>query len=201
VFGTQSLLRIAHERGRIDDASLRRAVHALIGEYVVDIPYDHAAFLQVAAEQDWEPRSVAFALSRGATWSNARGAFELFSTAFRNAPESTRVTWAYAALTGLRDSIAPEEQAERLSAFTVLTLGAQWARPDHAAAFVTGLTSLMPDEVDQIVQEALKRLWRVLHKTYQTDRAVTVFMYIVSGLDERYRQYATQLILQEPPER
>lgn len=198
VFGTQSLLQIARERGRIDTEALDKAALQLIREYVVDMPYDHEALLQIGAEQHWEPRSVATVLSRSSTWTDAKAPLELFRTAFHKAPESTLTVWAHAALTGLRDITLPERRAERLTAFTVLTISHERTRPDQAVAFVAALTSLMPDEVGTITRAALDRIWSLLTKTYTMDRAVTVFLYIVSRLDDVHRQHATQLILKVP---
>jgi hypothetical protein len=55
-FGTQSLLSVTHERGRIDGAQHAAIVRALLAEYVVDLPFDLDALLSVAANESWEPR-------------------------------------------------------------------------------------------------------------------------------------------------
>ena len=69
-------------------------------------------------------------------------------------------------------------------------------RPAHDSAFIAALNTLIPDEADTIVQAALKELWTRLKEAYPSDRAVTVFLHIISQLDDAHRQYGTQLILE-----
>jgi tetratricopeptide (TPR) repeat protein len=195
-FSTQALLTIAHERQRIDDTTLNQTTRALIREYAVDLPYDHSALLEVGAEQNWEPRSVAVILSRAITWSNGPRALQLFRTAFRNSPDTGRKTWAYAALIGIRDATVPDDRAEKLTAFTAITLGDAWTRPEHASAVVAAIQALLPEETDALVHAALKRVWTGLKETYPTEHSVIVFLHIISRLDDDYRQYGAKLILE-----
>jgi hypothetical protein len=195
-FSTQALLTIAHERQRIDDATLNQTTRALIREYAVDLPYDHNALLEIGAEQNWEPRSVAVILSRAATWSNGPRVLQLFRTAFRNAPDAGRKTWAYAALTGIRDATIPDDRVEKLTAFTAMTLGDAWTRPEHASAVVAAIQALLPEETDALVQGALKQVWTGLKETYPTEHSMIVFLHIISRLDDDYRQYGAKLILE-----
>lgn len=195
-FSTQALLTIAHERQRVDDTTLNQVTRALIREYVVDLPCDHDALLEVGAEQYWEPRSVAMILSRATTWSNGPRALQLFQIAFRNSPETGLTAWAYAALTGIRDATAPDDRVRKLTAFTVITLSDMWTRPEHASAVVAAIQELLPEETDIIVHTALKRVWTRLNETYPTEYSVIVFLHIISRLSDDYRQYGTRLILE-----
>lgn len=58
------------------------------------------------------------------------------------------------------------------------------------------LQALLPEETDSIVRAALKRVWTRLNETYPTEYSVIVFLHIISRLDDDYRQYSTQLILE-----
>jgi hypothetical protein len=51
-------------------------------------------------------------------------------------------------------------------------------------------------ETDAIVHGALKRVWTRLNETYRTEHSVIVFLHIISRLDDNYRQYGAQLILE-----
>jgi hypothetical protein len=195
-FSTQAVLMIGRERQRIDDIAFDRITRELIREHVVDFHYDHATLLEVAAEQGWEARSVAIILRRPATWTSVSRALQLFRTAFRNSPDHQLKSWAYSALSGMRDITHPDERVDTLTIFTAHTLSDTWTRPEQAAAFVAAVRALISDDADLIVRAALKQVWTKLGEIYATEPAVTVFLHIISLLDDPYRQYGTQLILE-----
>ncbi|OLB80075.1 MAG: hypothetical protein AUI14_08090 [Actinobacteria bacterium 13_2_20CM_2_71_6] len=194
-FGTQSLLSVARERGRIDDDQLAAITRALLSEYVVDLPFDQAALLSVAAYQDWQPRSVATVLSRSASWVAVEPAIAVFRAAFRNAPGDMFTGWAYAALHGLNQASLPQHRYNNLVELTAATLGDDWTRPDHSSAFITALNAIAPDEAESITHAALDRVWKRMKEAYSVEDAVTVFLHVISHLEESHRQYGVQLIL------
>lgn len=194
-FSTHSLLTLAGQRDRIDADTYARITRTLLQEYIVDLPYEHDAVLRVAADQDWQPRSIATVLGRPATWSDLRRALSLFRVAFRHSPEAGLIGWAYAALTGIRDATIPAGRRDRLTAFTTTVLGDGWSQPQQVGAFVAALTMVQPDDVGTIVHTALDRLWARLRNDHPTDQAAIVFLHVISCLDEDYRRYGTRLIL------
>lgn len=196
-FGTQSLLDLARERQRLDESQLDLITRTLIREYVVDLPFDQAALLSVAAEQSWEPRSVATVLSRPALWATVEPAFELFKTAFRKAPDEMMIGWAHAALSGLNRASIPRYRHNNLVGLITAALCDDWIRPDHSRALIIALKEITPDEADKITHAMLDRVWKQMKESYSTEGAVIVFLHIISHLDESYRQYAVRLILQD----
>lgn len=196
-FGTQSLLSLSHERRRLDESQLDLITRTLIREYVVDLPFDQGALLSVAAEQSWEPRSVATVLSRPASWSAVEPAFELFKTAFRKAADEMMVGWAHAALYGLNQASIPRYRHNNLVGLLAAVLCDDWVRPDHSRALIVALRKISPDEADGIIHATLDRVWKQMKKSYSTEVSVIVFLHIISRLDESNRQYAVRLILQD----
>lgn len=194
-FSTHALLTLAHQRARIDSDTQAQITRTLLQEYVVDLPYEHDAVLQVGAAQGWQPQSIALLLSRPATWGDPLRALGLFQVAFRHSPDTGLIGWAHAALTGIRDATVPEGREERVTAFTTIILADVWSRPQHVGAFVAALTMVLPDDADAIVHRALDRLWERLREDHPTDQAVIVFVHVISCLDEDHRRYGTRLIL------
>jgi tetratricopeptide (TPR) repeat protein len=194
-FGTQSLLSVARERGRIDDVPYAAIVRALLAEYVVDLPFDSEALLAVAADEDWEPRAVATVLSRPASWANVAPAVAVFREAFRSAPDNKLTGWAYAALHGLNKASLPDHRHNNLVELTAATLGDDWTRPEHSSAFITALAAVDPDDADTIARAAIERVWKRMRDAYAVENAVIVFLHVISRLDESHRQYGMQLIL------
>ncbi|NJP34791.1 tetratricopeptide repeat protein, partial [Micromonospora thermarum] len=178
-FGTWSLLSVARERQRIDDSQLDKATRMLIREYVVDLPFNQAALLSVAAEQNWEPRSVATVLSRPASWVNVEPAIELFREAFRKAPGEMRAGWAYATLQGLAKASLPEHRHNNLVGLAAATLGDDWTRPEQSSALIAGLEAADPEEACGITRAALDRVWKQVKERYPLPDAATVFLHII----------------------
>lgn len=194
-FGTWSLLSLAASTGRVTNEQLRDAKQRLIREYVVDLPPDSAALLSVAAEDNWEPRGVATALSRAATWVDIEAALQVFKSAFRQAAEESLPTWAYAALHGLNEASPPDRRIEVLAGLISAVLGGGWTLPAHASSMVKAVAALVPEHADEIVQKALATVWNYMAKAFGTHAATMVFLHVISKLDTEYRQYAVSLIL------
>ena len=194
-FSTYALLTAAFEQQRIDIATLRNTTRALIHERVVDLPFDHELLMEIAAEENWEPRSVATVLSRNATWTNGRRALDLFLAAFTNATDTYAQTWAHAALAGLCDTTDSGSLDDQLKALSVITLAAEASRPERAARFVAAIESITPERAENVVRGALANLWSKITATMPTKRAVTAFLQIISCLNDNHRQYGTHLIL------
>lgn len=166
----------------------------LIREHTVDLPYDHQLLAEIAAEENWEPRSVATVLSRNTTWTNGRQPLDLFLAAFRNTSDAHAQTWAHAAAFGLQDTAGTGNLDDRLKAVTVITLAAEAARPERAAIFITALEGAVPEHAEGVVHSAIDSLWPTIKSTLPTEEAVTAFLQILSRLNDNYRQYGTHLI-------
>lgn len=194
-FSTHALLDVALEQQRIDIAARRNTTRALIHEHIVDLPFDHGLMMEIAVEESWEPRSVATALSRNATWINGRHVLNLFLAAFTNTTDVFARTWADAALAGLCDTTDIESLGDRLKALSVITLAAVASRPERVARFVTAIESAAPERAENVVRGALADLWSRITDSMSTGHAVTAFLQIISCLNDNHRQYGTHLIL------
>ncbi len=161
----------------------------------MDLLFDQAALLSVAADQHWQPRSVATVLSRPASWVAVEPAIAVFRAAFRKAPREMLAGWAYAALHGLSQASTPDHRYNNLVELTAATLGEDWTGPGHPAAFVTALTAITPNDADSIIHAALDRVWKRMKEAYATEDAITVFLHIISDLEEAHRQYAVRVVL------
>ena len=195
-FGTQSMLEIARERGRVDAVAMGRAIKEFARERVVDFPYEESVLLEVATEQVWQARSVAVILRRPYTWNDVERAIRLFKTTFRNSPDDNLVAWSCAALTGLQMSVHPERRSEMITAFAALILGDVWTRPEQARAFVDAIAIVESDHLDDVVQGALKQVWSKFCEVYENEVAVLVFLHVIRHLSDPHRQYAARLILE-----
>ncbi|MEU3650048.1 hypothetical protein AB0E59_42250 [Lentzea sp. NPDC034063] len=196
-FSTYELLVIAQERNRIDATTSREARRELIREYTVDLPFDHELLRSVAAEQNWEPRSVATVLSRGAAWRQHRQALALYLEGLGRAPDANAATtWSYAAFSGVRDLFGSDDIEERLKMFLLVTLASMDGNQDRLPAVVRALEAAEPEIADTVVRAALKDLWLQISSRVQIEQAVTSFLGIVSRFEDRYRLYCAQLILE-----
>ncbi|WP_143531918.1 hypothetical protein [Saccharothrix sp. ALI-22-I] len=195
-FSTHALLTIAYERQRIDAETFDQTICELIREHVVDLPADYAMLEAVAAEQDWHAGSVAIILGRGPTWVDRRQALELFLTAYRNAPDDHLKSWAFWAISGLRDATAQDHHEEVLANLAVLTFLSGQGRASRAAASTAALDLVMPELGQAVIHRALKELWNLVKDMPSVDRAVILYFQIIGGLDDVHRQYGAQVILE-----
>jgi hypothetical protein len=200
-FGTQSVLTLAREQRLLNDSQMDQIYRTLVREYVVDLPFDPVSLLAVAAEQNWEPRSVATILSRATSWVNAEPAVTVFRTAFHHSPTPMLTSWAHAALHGLQAASTPPHGNKNLSGLIANILTDRTTQPDQAGSIITALKILATPEADTITHAALHRTWTYLNTAHSPDNAATVFLHLISRLDEPHRQYAVQLILHKdnPP--
>jgi tetratricopeptide (TPR) repeat protein len=195
-FGTQSVLKLAQEQQLLDRAHIDRIHHDLVCEDVVDLPIDPAAMLEIAAEQDWKPRSMATVLSRPASWVNVELAVTMFQAALQHSPRPMLTTWAHAALHGLTAASPPAHYDENIRGLVATVLADHATRPDQVSALIAALYLVAPDDVDAVTHSAMDRAWTYLKSIYSIENATTVFLYVISELDERHRQHAVRLILQ-----
>ncbi|WP_173054693.1 tetratricopeptide repeat protein [Phytohabitans houttuyneae] len=195
-FGTISLIRVARERGRISADEDQDSMRALVKEYVVDIPFDEEILVGVAQEQQWRPEAVAAAMSRAASWVDIEPAINVIRSALRNATDDHLVSWTSAALYGLKAASPAANLYPNLTAITTALLCERWARPTHASALAAALRYLEPEQIERVFREALAEVWQHLTSTFDVRDALTVYLYLVSELDEIHRQFAVQIVLQ-----
>jgi tetratricopeptide (TPR) repeat protein len=198
-FGTASMLDAAVERGFLDGATYRRALHTLTAEYTVDLPFDQELLINVAAEQEWQPGPVTAVLGRAAAWAQPEQAATVLRTALRRVAFDAITAWTYQALSGLH-SASPQEHRHRNLIQVSMALACEaWARPDHIRGVSNALGSLLPEHAEQIFDAVLKALWGNISKNYGPDEAVLIMIHLVGGLSDSARQRAMQFILQVPP--
>lgn len=201
----------SHPACRQPGLSHDRAWHSPSGKvgHGVHTPRSNASTIlgeaqaEIAADENWEPRSVATVLSRNATWTNGRQTLDLFLAAFRNTSDAHAQTWAHAAVFGLHGTADIDNFDDRLKAVTVVTLAAEAARPERAAIFIAALEGAEAEHAEGVVRSALESLRSTIKSTLPTEEAVTAFLQILSRLSDNYRLYGTHLILKikrvDPP--
>jgi hypothetical protein len=194
-FSTRAMLTIARTRGRFDDATVNQIGQTLVRECVVDFPHDHDTLVAVAAEQGWEPRSVAVVLSRAATWANTELAYRIFLTVISRCRQETIEQWAHAALTGIFQASAPDRGIERLTEFMTAILADVAVQREHTAGVAAAVQALVPDKADEIVCAAINDMWDRLKANYAPEQSVMIFMKLICGLGDKHRQYAARLVL------
>lgn len=195
-FGTQSLLILANERERIDDAEHARARRDLIREYVVDLPHEHGVLMEIAAEDEWLPGPAAMALSRRTAWLDRRHGVGLFRAAFHNAQVNHVLGWSKAALAGLLATVDERNKIDTLVEFSALVINFSSMNTQRKSMFVDALRDVVPEIWSQVIQAALQKLWRRLCEIESTETATLFFLDMTGGLDEASRQYAVRLIIE-----
>ena len=194
-FGTWSLVSLVYKHNRITAEQLSAVERRLIVEYVVDLPFDSAALMSVAEEDEWRPRAVATVLSRPAAWIDLQATIALFRAIYRQASDESLPTWAHAAVNGLTAASVPERRIENLTMLTAIALGDSWSRPTHTSAVVQAVTRLAPDQAVEITQQALSSVWKYMKDQYGSQDASMVFLHVIGSLDDQYRQFGVGLIL------
>ncbi|WP_460546005.1 tetratricopeptide repeat protein [Glycomyces halotolerans] len=193
-FSSVTLMDFARDANRIDAERVFSAKESLIKQRFVDVLVEHDRLIKIAQEAIWRPGVIALMLSRSAIWKSSENAVEIFRTAFFRSTVQDLSIWAAAAVEGIKTTFVVPGQVKWLAGIAEMVFVEQEAKPYHCKAVIEEIVTAVPDLADSVVEATFKFVWSKLTENYALPDAAMIFRYLVSDLDQLYRQLAFEIV-------
>jgi hypothetical protein len=198
-FGSAALLEYFAETCAVGAPELRSWRQELRRQVCVDLPIDVGELAELADAEGWQPRAVALALSRPATWMLDNSApLRLWHYALERVADDppALAAWVEAAIQGY---CAGKPPGVTLVLAQLLLVKAWQVAEDRDAAFGPMLWAANRAcerlGVDRLLEQVVTELHAMLAETHAPDLALRMIVTLANNLPEVHRGRALRVLL------
>ncbi|MFE9672141.1 tetratricopeptide repeat protein [Microbispora bryophytorum] len=201
-----AILDYLHSTRMISDVEHETALRRLIAAAIGDFPLQEKRLMELAEDDQWQPRTVARVLARPATWAKPSAMISLFSRLIAEARahrSDTLPTWLYQAVHGAATAMSHQRAATTIAGnLLAIVLEIGRATPTTAVTLTAAARQALADSADPDgpqpnppLAACAKALMTVYASQLPADLAVQAVVSLFSEHEQEDRNAVVQALL------